>query len=144
MVFNLNSWLNIAMLVFIILIFIMLIILLIVAATSQSPESLDKLMEFSEKQTDRINDNVNIRLRYKYANVKENYPDLAQIEDIINRTLQTSEDLPAISTWEKVLRFMVHDIYEKFNIIGISIQLTLRNNESYVATKGYITSLKDF
>ena len=138
-----NLVLNITLLSFVGIIFLLLIVLLILSMSAKSPHTVDEIVLFTDKNTDRSDGKISIKLKYRYGNVRLDFPDLVQIEEIINAALFTSLDLPLNSTWEKVARFIVHDIYEKFTITGTSIQIDTKNNESIIATKGYITGFSD-
>jgi hypothetical protein len=124
-----------------------MIIMLILSVSRSPPEAMDANFAVHNIVTNRndITEVPTIRVKYRYKSFEESeFPSMNSITDTVIVGMMASEAIPENTPWEDVARDLVSDIYNAWNMSGVSIQIETIPDEFVQFTKGYIFGIDEF
>lgn len=137
---------NITFLVFLLLILAILIIMLVFAFSTSPPRALDYMLEIPKAPTNRNSEViVDVKIKYRYSSLKQDkFPNSTDIKTNINDALHISAAVADGIPWEDIAKNITMQVYDNYNVLGVSTQLELTSGRYVIYTEGYITSIDQF
>lgn len=132
------------------LLFFLVIVIIAVVYSFQTPEAFDanfRITDFSVNHKGATKLDALVRNVYKD---KARYEKLASLESIrqVMQTVMNSPTFQADHPWESVARDIGEQIWNDYDVIGVSVELLIPSGDSDVSTatfsKGAVTRLVKF